>query len=221
MKDAVIVLVLLLLFASSHMVLSSQAVRAGLIARLGEKKFTIMYSCVAFASFGPLVYYYFTHRHAGPLLWSAPDSVVVESLLALVNVLGFVLTVAGIMTPSPAAVGGAPRDTPSGVHLITRHALFMGLGLIALAHTVSNGYASDVAFFGGLVAFVVVGSWHQDRRKLAAGDPRFQRFHAATAFIPFTSRTALRGLMELPPLAAIIGVVAALVVRYLHPSIGS
>ena len=96
----------------------------------------------------------------------------------------------------------------------------MGLGIWALAHATSNGYAGDVAFFGGLVVFVLVGSWHQDRRKLAGGDPQFERFHAATAFIPFTSRDALRGLMELPPLAAIIGVVVALVARYLHPSIG-
>ena len=84
----------------------------------------------------------------------------------------------------------------------------------------ANGYAGDVAFFGGLVVFVLVGSWHQDRRKLAASDPRFERFPAATTFIPFTGRGGLRALMELPPLAAIIGMVIALVARYLHPSIG-
>ena len=65
--------------------------------------------------------------------------------------------------------------------------------------------------------FVLVGSWHQDRRKLAAGDPCFERFHAATAFIPFTGRGGLRALMELPPLAAIIGMVIALVAWYLRP----
>ena len=130
------------------------------------------------------------------------------------------LAVAGVMTPSPASITGAPIDEPRGVHRITRHAVFMGMGLWALAHAISTGYASDVAFFGGLVVFVLVGSRHQDRRKLAAGDAQFERFHAATAFIPFTGRGALRGLMELPPLAVIIGVVIALVARYLHPSIG-
>ena len=220
MKDAVVIVVLLLLFASSHMLLSSRSIRASLVARLGDKRFLAAYSIVALAFFAPLVYYYFTHRHAGPLLWSVPDSGAVEFVLVLANVMGFVMIVAGVMTPSPAAVTGAPLDEPSGVHRITRHAVFMGMGIWALSHAIANGYASDVAFFGGIVAFVLVGSWHQDRRKLAGGDPRFERFHAATAFLPFTGREALRGLMGLPPLAVIIGVVVALVARYLHPSIG-
>ena len=221
MKDSAVILVLLLLFASSHMLLSSRAIRTRLVARLGDKRFQAVYSIVALAFFVPLLYYYFTHLHAGPLLWSVPDSGAVEFVLVLANVMGFVLTVAGVMTPSPASVTGTPTDQPTGVHRITRHAVFMGMGIWALTHAISNGYASDVAFFGGIVVFVIVGSWHQDRRKLAAGDPRFERFHAATAFIPFTGREGLRGLMELPPLAAVIGVAISLVARYLHPSIGS
>ena len=220
MKDTAVIVVLLLLFAGSHMLLSSRAIRARLVARLGDRQFQAAYSIVALVFFAPLVYYYLTHLHAGPLLWSVPDSGAIEFVLVLANVLGFVLTTAGVMTPSPASITGTPLDAPSGVHRITRHAVFMGLGIWALAHVVANGHAGDVAFFGGLVVFVLVGSWHQDRRKLAGGDPRFERFHAATAFIPFTSRGALRGLMELPPLAVVIGVVVALVARYLHPSIG-
>ena len=221
MKDTAIVVVLLLLFASSHMLLSSRIIRARLVARLGDQGFRAAYSTVALAFFAPLVYYYLTHRHAGALLWSAPDSVAVEFLLVFVNVIGFVLLVAGVMTPSPASLTGAPRDEPGGAQRITRHPVFMGMGIWALAHVISNGHASDVAFFGGIVVFVLVGSWHQDQRKLAEGDKRFERFHATTAFLPFTGREALRGLMELPPLAVVIGVVVAMIARYLHPSIGS
>ena len=221
MKDTAIVVVLLLLFASSHMLLSSRAIRTRLVARLGDQRFRAAYSTVALAFFAPLVYYYLTHRHGGALLWSAPDSVAVEFLLVFVNVIGFVLLVAGVMTPSPASLAGAPRDEPGGAQRITRHPVFMGMGIWALAHVISNGHASDVAFFGGIVVFVLVGSWHQDQRKLAEGDKRFERFHATTAFLPFTGREALRGLMELPPLAVVIGVVVAMIARYLHPSIGS
>ena len=221
MKDTAVIVVLLLLFAASHMLLSSRSIRASLVARLGDRTFVVVYSTVALVFFAPLVYYYFTHLHSGPLLWSVPATGAVEFVLVVANVVGFVLAVAGVMTPSPAAVGGAPVDEPTGAHRITRHAVFMGMGIWALAHLVANGFASDIAFFGGIILFVIVGSWHQDRRKLAAGDPRFERFHAATAFIPFTGRGALRGLMELPPLAVIIGIAVALVARYLHPSIGS
>ena len=220
MKDTAIIVVLLLLFAASHMLLSSRAIRSRLVTRLGDKRFLAAYSIVALAFFAPLVYYYFTHRHAGPLLWSVPDSNAVEFVLVLVNLIGTVLLVAGVMTPSPASVAGAPRDEPVGVQRITRHAVFMGMGIWALAHVIVNGYASDVAFFGGIVVFVLIGSWHQDRRKLAGGDVRFERFYAATAFVPFTGRGALRGLMGLPPVAVIIGVAVALIARYLHPSIG-
>ena len=220
MKDTGIVVALLLLFALSHMLLSSRTIRTRLAARLGDQRFLAMYSVVALVFFAPLVYYYFTHRHAGPLLWSVPDSDAVELLLVLANVIGFVLLAAGIMAPSPASVAGAPREEPGSVQRITRHPVFMGMGIWALAHLIPNGHASDVAFFGGIVAFVLIGSWHQDRRKLAEGDPRFERFHAATAFLPFTRREALRGLMELPPFAVIAGIVVALIARYLHPSIG-
>ena len=221
MNNATFVVVILwLLFAASHMLPSSGAIRSRLVARLGEKRFLGAYSLVSFVFFVPLVYYYMTHRHAGPLLWAPPTSGAAEFLLLLANLVGFVLLVAGVMTPSPASVTGAPRDEPAGVQRITRHPVFMGIGLWALAHMPVNGYASDVAFFGGFVVFALAGSWHQDRRKLAVGDARFERFHAGTPFVPLTGRGTLRGLMELPPLAVIIGVAAALAARYLHPSVG-
>ena len=75
----------------------------------------------------------------------------------------------------------------------------MGVSVMALAHAVPNGHASDVAFFGGIAVFSLVSCRLQDLRKLAAGDPAYQRFHAATSFLPFTGRGAVRGLLELPP----------------------
>ena len=100
MKETAVIVVLLLVFAVSHMLLSSRSIRAGLVARLGDRRFLVAYSLVAFATFGPLVYYYIAHRHAGPLLWSVPGSGTVEFLLVLANVIGAVLLVAGVMTPS-------------------------------------------------------------------------------------------------------------------------
>ena len=44
--------------------------------------------------------------------------------------------------------------------------------------------ASELAFFGGFPLFAVLGSWHQDMRKLASGDDAFRHFHAATPFLP-------------------------------------
>ena len=109
MKETAVIVVLLLLFASSHMLLSSRTIRAGLVARLGDKRFLAAYSLVAIAIFVPLVYYYIAHRHAGPLLWSVPDSDAVEFVLVLANLIGSVLLVAGVGDTEP---GGGHRSAP-------------------------------------------------------------------------------------------------------------
>ena len=220
MKDTAVIVVLLLLLASSHMLLSSRTIRARLVARFGRKRFLAAYSAVALMFFVPLFYHYFTHRHLGPQLWAVPASDTVEWLLGLANAIGLVMLTAGLLNPGPASITGKPREEPTGVHRITRHPVFMGVSVMAVAHAIPNGHATDVAFFGGIAVFALVSCRHQDLRKLAAGDPAYKRFHAATSFLPFTSRGAMRGLMELPPLAVIVGIVVALVARCLHPSIG-
>ena len=176
---------------------------------------------VALGFFVPLFYHYFTHRHLGPQLWAVPDSDTVGFLLGLANVIGLVLLAAGLLDPGPASFMGKPREEPTGVYRITRHPVFMGVTVMALAHAIPNGYASDLAFFGGIGIFSLVGCWHQDLRKLAAGDPAYKRFHAATAFLPCTRRGAMRGLREVPALSVVVGIVVALAARCLHPSTGS
>ena len=221
MKDTATIVALASLLASSHILLSSGRVRARLVARLGERPFLAAYSLVALAFTVPLFHFYFTHRHLGPQLWAVPESDAVRLLLVLANALGVVLLVAGLLDPGPGSFAGKPREAPTGVYRITRHPVFMGVTLMALAHAIANGHATDVAFFGGLALFALVGCWHQDLRKLAADNPTFERFHAATSFLPFTGRGALRGLRELSPRAMIVGVVVALGARCLHPSTGS
>ena len=220
MKDTAIIVALVGLLASSHLALSSRTVRARLVARLGQARFLAAYSVVALVFFVPLVWHYFTHRHLGPQLWAVPEADAVGLLLALANGVGLVMLAAGLLDQGPASFMGKPHQAPTGVYRITRHPVFMGVTLMALAHAIANGHATDVAFFGGLALFALVGCWHQDLRKLAAGDAMYKRFHAATSFLPFTGRGALRGLRELPPLAVVVGIVVALVVRCLHPSTG-
>ena len=220
MKDTAVIVALLLLLVSSHMLLSSRTIRARLVEKLGEKPFLAGYSVAALAFFVPLVHFYFTHRHLGPQLWAVPASGLVELVLVVANAIGVVMLVAGLLDPGPGSFMGKPREEPTGVYRITRHPVFMGVTVMALAHAIPNGFATDIAFFGGLAVFALVGCWHQDLRKLAAGDTTYTRFHARTSFVPFTGRGARRGLRELSPLAVIFGVVVALAARCLHPSTG-
>jgi uncharacterized membrane protein len=94
----------------------------------------------------------------------------------------------------------------------------MALALFGLAHLLPNGSTADVAFFGGFVVFTLVGSWHQDRRKLATAGPAFRQFHDATPFLPFTGNQTVRGLRELPLAVAAAGIALTIAVRWFHPT---
>lgn len=215
MSPTVMILALWLGFAGSHLLLSSLPVRQRLVARLGEPPFRGLYSLVAFGFFVPLVMTYFQHKHADGWLWRVPRTPLVLWLVYVGMGLAFVLVVAALVRPSPAAViPGDPR--PHGVFRITRHPLLMGLALFGLLHLVLNSSRADVAFFGGFAAFSLVGAMHQDRRKLATDGARFRPFYEATPFLPFTGAGTLQGLRELFPVIVPLGIAVTLVVRWFH-----
>ncbi len=128
----------------------------------------------------------------------------------------FVLTVAGLIRPSPAGLVAGPTQV-AGVYRITRHPLFMGVGLFGLLHLlVASVNAAELAFFGGFPVFALAGCAHQDRRKLATAGEGFGSFHAQTPFLPFTGRGTLRGIAEMP-VALLLGVALTVVLRWFHP----
>lgn len=206
-------------FGLSHVLLSSRGPRARLVAALGDRGFLGLYSLVALATFVPLVSVYAAHRHEGALLWAPGTSVWGFWLVSGVMGVAFVLLVASLLTPSPASMT-APRDPvrsqPTGVHLITRHALFMAFGLFGAVHLIPNGYATDIAFFSGFPIFVVLGSIHQDRRKLEDPASGYPEYYAATPLLPFWGSQSLRGLRGLDWRAVVIGVALAVLVRHYH-----
>ena len=57
------------LFLGTHFALSWDAVRSRLINAVGLQGFLGIYSVVAFATLGPLIYEFAHYKHAGPMLW--------------------------------------------------------------------------------------------------------------------------------------------------------
>jgi uncharacterized membrane protein len=209
------ILLLWIAFTATHLGLASVRVEPRLRAKLGDAAFLGLYSVIALALFVPLVTIYFGNRHAGPWLWTVEVGPVLRALLYLGMTLGLILAVGSLLRPSPASlVPNAPAEV-RGVYRVTRHPLVLGLALIWALHLVPNASTADVAFFGGFVLFSLAGAWHQDARKLHAGDEKFREFHAVTSFLPFGR--GLAGLADLPPLVVALGVLAALGVRWLHP----
>jgi uncharacterized membrane protein len=203
-------------FALSHMGLSSLRLRPRLVGALGERGFLGVYSVVALAIFVPLVWVYFSHKHEGPFLWYWGHWIPLRWLMYAGMAFALSLVVAGLLRPSPASVAPGKAEV-AGVYHVTRHPLFMGVGIFGLLHLfAARVNATELAFFAGFPVFAWLGCRHQDQRKLATAGEDFRRFHAQTAFLPFGGPRALQGLRAMGlPLA--IGVALAIGLRTFHP----
>ena len=211
-----VIVALWVLFALSHVVLSSNPLRPRAVHLLGERLYQGLYSLVAFAIFVPLVLVYSGNKHVGPLLWSFDPNLALGIITRVGNTVAVMLAVAGIFRPSPSGVTGTPTRRPRGVQRITRHPLFMGFVLWAMMHLLVNGFASDVAFYGGFVVFGLLGSWHQDRRQKALPDGSYAKFCELSPFLPFTRGGVLKGLREIGAVPIVVGLLAAGLLRYFH-----
>jgi len=216
--DALWIAAFWILFAATHMGLSGQGLRPRLVARLGDRGFQGVYSLVALATFVPLVWSYYAHKHTGPYLWNLVRLPGVKWIGYGLMGAALVLVVAGLVQPSPASMRPG-KPLVRGVARITRHPLFMGFGLWGVAHLLlAMVHASELAFFGGFAIFAVVGCEHQDQRKLATLGESYRAYVAATPFLPFSSKGFVRGLVEMPmPIAVAGGIALAFALRqYTH-----
>ena len=214
MRPSVLIAVLWLLFAISHTVPSSASLRPKLIEKLGAGPFMGLYSLVSFAFFIPLVIVYFGNRHDGELLYTM-GTAAYRPAQALAY-LGMALLVASALQPSPVSMVGKPQAV--GLSRITRHPLFLSTGLVGVAHLLLFGFASDVAFFGGLVLYSIFGSLHQDHRQRLTR-PELSEIFATTSWLPFGAIVQGRNrlvMSELPYIGFVVGLAVAFGVWRLH-----
>jgi uncharacterized membrane protein len=220
MASCIWIIVWWLAFAGTHLGLSALPVRQPLIARLGERGFQGFYSVVSLATFIPLVRAYGTARHAGPQLWSLGGEPVWHALALVLSALGLLLAVLALVQPSATVMIPGVPVRARGVVRITRHALFMGIALWGLGHTIVNGWLSDVIFFGSFAVFSVVGALHQDARKQVMDGERLRAFYAETSVLPFAAILSGRTEFvadEIPVLGVAAGAAAAVAVYLAHP----
>lgn len=223
MNSVDLVLLGWLAFGGTHTLLSHPPLRDRLVARLGDRGFLLAYSLVAFATFGPLAWIFFTERVSAAV--PLPALVTVPGGWWLTMAMMFValnLIVIGFSQPNPVSAlmagtggaesGGAEREPAArGALRITRHPAFMGVALAGLAHWLVNPAPIDRAFFGGMAIYAVLGCAHQDWRRRRSGGASLERFFAETSFLPFVAIAQGRNRFvfgELRP--AILAVAAAL-----------
>jgi uncharacterized membrane protein len=211
------------LFLASHLIISSSAVRPRLISAVGEQPYQGIYSLVAFATLGPLIYEFARHKHAGPLLWALRAVPPFRELAWLLMLTALIALAGSFITPTPGGIG-APAGViePRGLLKINRHPGLVGFSLFGIAHMLMNGRAGDVIFFGLFPALSIIGGMHQDRRKILELGDRYRQFVAKTSFVPFAALIGGRVRWaggDMPWAAIGVGVMLAVVIVALHPII--
>ena len=205
-----ILLASLLAFVGLHFALSARRTRAALIAGLGEKGFLGLYSLIAFAALGGIVYGF---RSAPYVVWWTPPLWARHSALALMPLALFFL-VAGFSTPNPAAAGQdhtlSQAEPAAGILRISRHPALCGFALWAVLHMLANGDRSGILTFFSIFVLSVGGMFHIDSRRAHSQGEAWSRFREKTSRLPFAAilsgRQSLRlselGLVR--PLAALL-----------------
>lgn len=204
-------------FGASHLGLSSLRVRPRLVAVLGEAGYLGLYSVVSLGTFVPMVQAWLGGIHGGGLLWNLRGVPAVHIPMLLLSWLAFTLALAALVQPSPASLGPRATTRSRGLTRVTRHPLFIHVGIWALTHVVLNGFVNDVLFFGGVFVVGLLGCIHQDARKRITA-PDLAEFFAETSLLPFAAILAGRNrlvLQELPWTAiAVAGVLSAALWRF-------
>ena len=169
----------------------------------------------------PLVWSFWTHKHAGPRLWVTLGPPAVAHLLnyALMG-LALALFVAALVpgASAPSAMQARGPATVRGVVRITRHPMFAAFGLFGIAHLLVNGSLAAVLFFAGFPVFAWIGARHQDARK-TRDRPGYRDLAAVTSIVPFGAiATGKQRLVvaELPLAGLAAGLVLTVVLRAYH-----
>ena len=209
-----------LLWVGVHVGIAGTApLRAGAVARIGERGFLTAYSLLSVVAIALLVNAWQAAETS--LLWSAPAGL--RWVLALLMLPVFVLFVASLRG-NPTAMGGegARRAAARGIQRVTRHPMLWSFAIWAGVHILGNGDTASLLFFGAFLVTALIGMPSIDA-KVAQRDPEgWARLSATTSILPFGAILAGRNqfsVREIGWVAPVVGLVAWAALLHLHPRI--
>jgi uncharacterized membrane protein len=211
------------LFVGAHLGVSSTPLRAKLVGAVGERGYLGIYSLLALATIGYLIWLYGEVPRYDYLWLPTPEMYWVPKVLMPI---AFIFMLGGFMVKNPTAVGmeGVLSDPEqreksiSGLLRITRHPFQWSVVLWAGSHIAANGDTASVAFFASFAALSLLGTVLLDKKKAAAIGADWEPFAAATSNVPFaaifTGRNQLVAKELLVPV--VVGLVAYGVIFWAH-----
>ena len=207
-------------FVISHVLLSHPPVRQRVVDAVGLWPFRGIYSVVSAAFLVPQILIWWTNRHAGEVLWVARGPVAVHAAELIIAV-GFGLVLGGAAQPPPASMANANKPPVArGMAAITRHPIFMGLGLWAVGHVIVNGWVGDLLFYGTWLATTLFGCWHQDYR-LRKEREGYSAYMREVPFLPVPRLRALKRVGARAWIGFVLGLGAAVGLRLFHAQLFS
>lgn len=178
-------------FVGSHL-LMSHPWRLPLVQNLGEARFTLLYSAVAFVTLVWMILAWRGVDESFPM-WIAPDwafwAASGTTLIASVLLVGSLAKNPAF--PHPEAKR-PPIRAATGVFAVTRHPMMWAFMLWALAHIAVWGSPRNLIVAGGILVLALVGSLGQDRKKRRDLGPSWLEWEARTSWLPFTALVAGR-----------------------------
>ena len=190
MTGTMAVLIAAALFVGTHFLLS-HPLRPPLVAAIGEKGFLGLYSLVAFATLGAMVWAYRAAAITAPL-WAVGDGL---WAVATVSMLVASILLLGSLVRNPALAGAtidAAAAEARGVYAVTRHPMMWSFALWGVAHILVYPVAKNIVVAGAIIVLALVGAALQDRKKAALDPAGWPRWQGRTSYLPFAAILAGR-----------------------------
>ena len=206
-----------LAFVGSHFALS-HPLRAGLVRRLGPTGFLGLYSLVAIATFGWMVFAFRALPPQDILAWNGA-SALPWAIATLLMLGASVLLVGSFMgnpaLPQPGAKALA-MHRPKGVFKVTRHPMMWSFALWSTAHVLVSPSVRVFVLSGAVGFLALVGAHMQDRKKEVLMGEAWTTWQRRTSYWP-----KFAGLTEAGAVPWLGGIVLWLGATWAHiPAIG-
>lgn len=178
-------------FIGTHFLLS-HPLRTPLVRAMGEGAFRGVYSLVAFATFGWMLWAWQVVPKSNPA-WLAGDAVWIVATVVMwfASVLLAGSFIGNPALPMPGAAGMAMRN-PVGVLAITRHPMMWSFALWAVVHIVIWPTPENHLLSTAILILALGGALGQDMKKASLMGDAWRSWGRRTAFIPFAGQISGR-----------------------------